>query len=64
MPYEIVDGDITNIDVEVIVNSTSKTSSIGDDVDHSIFSKGGSKLYEDKLNCGILNTTSMPYESL
>lgn len=59
MPYEIIDGDITKINVDVIINSTSKTPSIGDGVDHSIFSKGEPKLCEDRLNCGILNTTQV-----
>src|SRR5690554_3131688 len=52
MPYEIVDGDITTLKVDAIVNSTSMIPSIGTGVDHDIFSKGGKQLFEDRIACG------------
>src|SRR5690554_6413395 len=52
MPYEIIDGDISNLKVDAIVNSTSTLPSIGNGTDHMIFSKGDKELFNDRINCG------------
>lgn len=44
MPFEIVHADITNMEVDAIVNSANSKILVGDGVDAAIYNKAGSEL--------------------
>jgi len=57
MPFTIMRDDITNIEVDAIVNSTSATGEIPGGAEAAIFSEAGPKLHQARLDFGTLEVT-------
>ena len=57
MPFTIIKDDITNIEVDAIVNSTSSTGEIPGGAEASIFEESGPDLHQARLEIGTLEVT-------
>lgn len=57
MPLLYVRNDITKMEVDVIVNSTSKDPSFGRGVDFAIFEEGGNELVQARTKLGSIEVT-------
>ena len=58
MPFEIVRNDITNMDVDAIVNPASRKVVVGTGVDLAVNKKAGPKLFEARKAIGELSVSS------
>lgn len=54
MPFQIVRNDITNMQVDAIVNTTNPTAEIGYGVDSAIHMKAGPQLLEARKQLGLI----------
>lgn len=57
MPFEILRKDITEMEVDAIVNSTSPFPSVGGGADFAIHQKAGAELLKERASFGMLQTT-------
>lgn len=57
MPFEILRKDITEMEVDAIVNSTSPFPSVGGGADFVIHQKAGEELLKERASFGMLETT-------
>ncbi|MBR2894981.1 MAG: macro domain-containing protein [Oscillospiraceae bacterium] len=55
MPFQIVRNDITNMQVDAIVNTANPRAAIGSGVDTAIHAKAGSRLLETRKTIGKIN---------
>ena len=58
MPFEIVRNDITNMDVDAIVNAASRKVVVGTGIDLAVNKKAGPKLFEARKAIGELSVSS------
>jgi len=54
MPFEILRNNITKMQVDAIVNSTSSYPSIGSGVDHDINIAAGPNLFQERASFGLI----------
>lgn len=57
MPFEILRKDITKMEVDAIVNSTSPYPAVGGGADFAIHQKAGAELLKERASFGMLETT-------